>query len=115
MEAIENLLEEFRKKTLDIIECLKNENYVKLNLLLEERQKILDILKANKGYYKTEDIIKQLECKDIVKLDERINNTLVQSIDGVRKKLKDLDNTEKKKKYYKKGFSGNAMFLNKKI
>jgi molybdopterin-guanine dinucleotide biosynthesis protein len=114
METIENLLEKFRQRTLDMIECFKNEDYAKLNLLLEERQKILDILKDNEEYYKTKDIIKQLETKDIVKLDESINNILIESIDSVRRKLKELDNNSKQQKYHR-GFSGNAMFLNKKI
>jgi hypothetical protein len=114
MEAIEDLLEEFRQKTLKITDYIKNGDYKNLNLLLEERQKILDIIKANENYYKNKDIKEQLENKEIVKLDEKINSDLKESIDDVRKKLRELENNLRQQKYHR-GFSGKSMFINKKI
>jgi hypothetical protein len=115
MKDIRLLVSEYREKTVNMLKAIEQEEYDKLNLLLEERQKILDIFKENPEYYDRNQIAQGFMEKDILVLDEKVNDLAKKNFLIVKEKLQSINSEMIIKKKYNQGFSGNSLFFNKKV
>ena len=115
MEDVEGLILKFREKTIDMLKCFENEDYDKLQRLLIERQEIINLFEENSEFYNKNEIADELKKTDIMELDTKINELMHQNMSVIKEKLQIINSDSLIRKKYDNGFSGNSLFLNKKI
>lgn len=115
MEDTKILLARFRERTLDILNCFKNEEFDKLNELFLAREEIIKIFKENPDVYTKEKIAEELRKTDIMELDVKIKELTTKNIKIIGGKLQNINNGKLIRKKYHNGFSGNSLFFNKKV
>lgn len=115
MEDTKVLMAKFRQKTLDILACFNDEDFDRLNSLLQDRETIISIFKKNPEIYTKEKISKELKNTDIIKLDEKAKELIIKNMKNIKEKLENINRDRFIRKKYYNGFSGNSLFFNKKI
>lgn len=115
MEDTKTLITSFREKTLDILNCFNNEDFDKLNGLLQEREAIIKMFKENPNIYTKEKIGEELKGTDIMELNDKAKELIVKNMKDIKEKLENINKDKFVKKKYYNGFSGNSMFFNKKV
>lgn len=115
MEDTRTLITRFREKTLDILNCFNNEDFNRLNELLQDREAIIKIFKENPNIYTKEKISEELKGTNIMQLNDKVKELIVKNMKDIKEKLEDINKDKFVKKKYYSGFSGNSMFFNKKI
>ncbi|WP_026881234.1 flagellar protein FliT [Clostridium akagii] len=115
MKDTKTLVSEYKEKTTDMLKAIEQEDYDKLNILIEERQKILDIFKENPEMYAKTEIASEFNNRDIFALDKEVSELTKKNFMEVREKLQSINSDASIKNKYNPGFSGNSLFFNKKI
>lgn len=115
MKETEILVSEFREKTEKMLESIKQEDYDKLNQLIDERHKIIDIFKENPDYYDRNKIKEEFKVKDIFELNKEVIKLTKEKFLFVKEKLQWINSIMRIKNKYNPGFSGNSLFFNKKV
>jgi predicted RNase H-like nuclease (RuvC/YqgF family) len=115
MKDTKVLVSEYREKTADMLKAIEEENYDRLNNLIQERQEILDIFKKTPEGYSVNEITKEFQDNDFFSLDKEVIELAKKHFIDVKEKLESINSNMGINKAYKKGFSGNSIFFNKKI
>ncbi|SMC17915.1 hypothetical protein SAMN02745134_00458 [Clostridium acidisoli DSM 12555] len=115
MKDTKVLVSEYREKTADMLKAIEEEKYDRLNNLIQERQEILDIFKKTPKGYSANDITKEFQDNDLFSLDKEVIELTKKHFINVKEKLESINSNMGINKAYKKGFSGNSIFFNKKI
>lgn len=115
MKDTKVLVSEYRDKTVDMLKVIEEEKYDKLNDLIQERQEILNIFKENPENYSINEITKEFEDNNLFSLDKEVIELTKKHFIDVKEKLESINSNMGINKAYKKGFSGNSIFFNKKI
>lgn len=115
MKDTKVLVSEYREKTVDMLKVIEEEDYDKLNDLIQERQEILDIFKENPEGYSVNDLTKEFQDNNLFSLDKEVIELTKKHFIDVKQKLESINSNMGINKAYKKGFSGNSIFFNKKI
>lgn len=115
MESTEQLVKRFSEKTAELLKCFDDENYDRLQLLLDDRQQIINTFNENPEVYKKGQIALLLRNTDIADLDKKVELIIKSNMEDIKEKLQAIDNKGFINKKYNNGFSGNPLFFNKKI
>jgi hypothetical protein len=115
MKDIKSLVSEYREKTVNMLIAIEQEDYDKLNLLIEERHKIIDLFMENPEDYDRNKIREEFKNNDIFELNKKVNELTEKKFLVVKEKLQSINSNISIKKKYNQGFSGNSLFFNKKI
>ena len=115
MKDTKVLVSEFKEKTENMLDSIKHEDYDRLNVLIKERQKILDIFEENSGDYHKDEIKEQFKSENILELDKEVNDLTKKNFLIVKAKLKSMNSNMTVKNKYNPGFSGKSFFFNKKV
>lgn len=115
MESTKELVKSFREKTVELLNCFDNEDYEKLQLLIDERQQIINTFEENPKLYHKQEVALELKKTDIMELDEKAVLLISNNMKDIKEKLKDINKDGLIRKKYNEGFSGNPLFFNKKI
>lgn len=113
MDNLNNLLNEFSEITDKVIENLENEEYDQVNLSLENREKIINEIK-NIDYtieeFKSISLSLNLEEKE-----KKLNSALEEKINEKKEVLGRISKAKHVSKEYRKVYSVDSIFINKKI
>lgn len=115
MNNVKELVLNFREKTIDMLKCFDSEDYYKLQILLSERQKIINLIEENPKLYNKKQIADEFKRTDIMELDKKVNELIHKNMIEIKEKLKIINSDILLRKKYNTGFSGNSLFFNKKI
>lgn len=115
MESTNELVKSFSEKTVELLNCFDNEDYERLQLLIEERQQIINTFEQNPSLYKNEEIALELKKTNIMELNKKAEALIKKNMDEIKEKLQDLNNDKFIRSKYNNDFSGNSFFFNKKI
>lgn len=115
MKDTKVLVSDFRDMTVNMLESIKKEDYDKLNILIEQRQKIIATFEKNPEIYDKNTIQEEFKAKDIFRLDQEVNDLTKKHFLNIKEKLRSVSSNIKIKNKYNPGFSGNSLFFNKKV
>ncbi|MPN56083.1 hypothetical protein SDC9_203769 [bioreactor metagenome] len=113
IERLRYFLQEFREKTIEIINLLENEEYDKMDEALSEREEIINSIRE----INTEnDIFKGL-CVNlkIIPLEQKLNSMLNLKKVEIQQELNKINNKTSANKNYNKAFSVDSLYLSKKV
>lgn len=113
MDNLNNLLNKFSEITDKVIENLENEEYDQVNLSLENREKIINEIK-NIDYaieeFKSISLSLNLEEKE-----KKLNSALEEKFNEKKEVLDRISKAKHANSEYKKAYSVDSIFINKKI
>lgn len=112
-EELKLALTHYKTVTIKLINCLEREEFESIELLFNERQKLIEVM--DKMDYTTEEfknISKELE---ILNSEEILNKALDTNRTKARIELEKMNNIKNAKSSYNKGVKADSIFFNKRI
>jgi hypothetical protein len=113
MSDIKEYMVQYKETSIKLIEALNNEEYDKLNILLDDRQKLIELLK-NYNYTSKEfkDICEEL---DILYIQRELEEKMKNRMNDAKEELKKIHANKSINKNYNKVQYVDSIFFNKKI
>ncbi|MPN01320.1 hypothetical protein SDC9_148529 [bioreactor metagenome] len=113
IEGLKYYLQQFREKTIEIINLLEHEEYDKLDEALNKRE---EIIKSITQIHSDSDVFKGL-CVNlkIIPLEQKLNSILNSKKSEIQKELNKISNKTSANKNYNKSFSVDSLYLSKKV
>ncbi|MDD3223526.1 MAG: hypothetical protein PHX70_02280 [Clostridium sp.] len=115
MKTVKELVSFFNDKTEEMFKCFDNSDYVELNNLLLERQKIIDIFEKNSDLYEKDTIANEFRNIDIMPKNEKLDKLIKENMQKIKEKLKGMNKDGAVKNSYGRNISGLSFFISKKI
>lgn len=113
MDRLNELLNEYSKITDKILSELKNEEYDQVNLSLENRKKIIG--KIEKINYDRDEFKRIGSLLNLEEKEKELNNALEEKLIEKKDALGRISKAKHVNKEYKKAYSVDSIFINKKI
>jgi len=113
MDNINDLLNKFSKITEKIIEELKNEEYDQVNLSLDNREEI--IYKIKRIDYDRDEFNKISLSLNLIEKEKNLGRALKNRLSEKRDCLNKMSEAKYVSSEYKKAYSVESIFINKKI
>lgn len=110
---LKEALMEYRTHTIELIECLENEDYDKLELLLNKRQD--NINKMSSLEYTSMDFSYCCVELDMLKLQQRLAVLMNEKRAKLKKEMGQYSTAKHAANNYITSFNVDSLFLNKKI
>lgn len=113
IEKLKYYLMEFRDKTIELIGILENEDYSKLEEVLNLREKI--ILEINLIHYNTE--VFKMVCNNLkmIQLQQTLQLLMNKKKCKIQEELNRIADKTNANKNYNKAFSADSLYLSKKV
>lgn len=108
---LSDVLEEYKRCTLELINCIEREDYDLLESLLNKRQKILD--EFNNSNYTKDKLSETLVEFKILDYEKKLNNLITEKKDKVKENLNRLSQNKKAINMYNKRSNGAKVFVKK--
>lgn len=113
MNNLRELVLKFKNKTISIINCLENEDFEKLEEVLEERQGVIE--KINHLSYSKEDFSALAKEFDLIELENRCNKLFENKKSQAREELKKIAVNKNMNKQYNQCNYVDSIYFNKKF
>lgn len=112
MQIKEKLLE-YKTLTVELINALENEEYIKLNDLFNEREKIIDC--TNDLSYSMEEFKKICNELGIIELETKLKQLIKDKMLKVKKSINNIKRSRNAHMSYNKNFINNSFFVKKTV
>lgn len=112
-ENLKDIMNNFKELTLMLITSVENEEYDRLDFLINERQKLID--KMELLNYTREEFKEVCIGLQILPLQQKLTTIMNSSKNKIRNELDKMATSKTANKNYNKGFKVDAIFFNKQI
>lgn len=110
---LKEALKQYKKYTIELIENVKDDKYSEVEVLLGQREKIINSIKEM-DYTKEE--FKEIENEfQILQLEKELENIVGKKRDNAKEQLNKIKENRNANKNYTKRYSVDSLFFNKKI